>query len=74
MSGTITLLGCGDVGPVDEPAEAFCTLAKNTLAQADMRFAQVERVYSERGSLQVQWAFEGYASRFEVNGDEVRVS
>lgn len=53
MSGTITLLGCGDVGPVHEPVEAFCTLAKATLARADLRFAQAERVYSERGALQV---------------------
>ena len=53
MSDAITLLACGDVGPVHEPVEAFCTLAKPTLAQADLRFAQVERVYSERGSLQV---------------------
>ncbi len=53
MSSTIILLGCGDVGPVHEPVEAFCTLAKPTLAEADLRFAQVERVYSEQGSLQV---------------------
>jgi poly-gamma-glutamate synthesis protein (capsule biosynthesis protein) len=53
MNGIVTLLGVGDVGPVHEPAEAFCTLAKPTLAQADLRFAQVERVYSDRGSLQV---------------------
>ena len=50
---TITLLGCGDVGPIHEPVADFCELAKPTLAHADLRFAQVERVYSERGSLQV---------------------
>jgi poly-gamma-glutamate capsule biosynthesis protein CapA/YwtB (metallophosphatase superfamily) len=53
MTNTITLLGCGDVGPIHEPVEAFCTLAKPALAAADLRFAQVERVHSERGALQV---------------------
>ena len=53
MDASITLLGCGDVGPIHEPVDAFCELAKPTLAAADLRFAQVERVYSERGSLQV---------------------
>jgi poly-gamma-glutamate capsule biosynthesis protein CapA/YwtB (metallophosphatase superfamily) len=53
MASAITLLGCGDVGPIHEPVSAFATLAKPTLAAADLRFAQVERVYSERGSLQV---------------------
>ncbi len=50
---TITLLGCGDVGPVHEPVAQFCTLAQPVLAAADLRFGQVERVYSERGALQV---------------------
>ena len=50
---TITLLGCGDVGPIHEPVSDFCTLVKPTLAEADIRFAQVERVYSERGTLQL---------------------
>lgn len=49
----ITLLGCGDVGPIHEPVARFAELAKATLATADLRFAQVERVYSERGALQV---------------------
>ena len=51
--GSVTLLGCGDVGPIHEPMSAYSTLAKPVLAGADIRFAQVERVYSERGSLQV---------------------
>ena len=50
---SIVLLGCGDVGPIHEPVADFCTLAKPTLAQAHLRFAQVERVYSERGTLQL---------------------
>src|SRR5262245_38403726 len=52
-AGTLTLMGCGDVGPIHEPMSAYPVLAKATLAGADVRFAQVERVYSERGSLQV---------------------
>jgi len=50
---SVTLMGCGDVGPLHEPMDAYSVLAKPTLAGADLRFAQVERVYSERGSLQV---------------------
>jgi poly-gamma-glutamate synthesis protein (capsule biosynthesis protein) len=53
MTAALTLLGCGDVGPVHEPVVDFCTLVKPALAQADIRFAQCERVYSDRGSLQV---------------------
>lgn len=49
----ITLLGCGDVGPIHEPVTRFAELVKPTLANADLRFAQVERVYSERGAVQV---------------------
>ena len=50
---SVVLLGCGDVGPIHEPVSAFSTLARPTLAGADIRFAQVERVYSERGALQI---------------------
>ena len=53
MSGTLTLMGCGDVGPIHEPVSGFYELAKPVLDTADLRFAQVERVYSDRGSLQV---------------------
>lgn len=53
MSDSITLLGCGDVGPIHEPVADFCTLVKPVLATADLRFAQVERVYSDRGAMQV---------------------
>jgi poly-gamma-glutamate synthesis protein (capsule biosynthesis protein) len=49
----ITLMGVGDVGPIHEPVADFCTLAKSTLLTADLRFGQVERVYSERGALQL---------------------
>lgn len=46
-------MGCGDVGPIHEPVAAYSELAQPVLAGADIRFAQVERVYSERGALQV---------------------
>ena len=46
----IVSLGCGDAGPIHEPVSAYSTLAKAVLAAADIRFAQVERVYSERGA------------------------
>jgi poly-gamma-glutamate synthesis protein (capsule biosynthesis protein) len=61
MNETITLLGCGDVGPIYEPVDALCELASPVLRQADLRFGQVERVYSERGALQVH--SEGHHSR-----------
>ena len=52
MSEAIVLLGCGDVGPIHEPMAQYSELVRDTLAEADIRFAQVERVYSERGELQ----------------------
>ena len=51
--GSVVLMGVGDVGPIHEPMSAYSTLAKPILASADIRFGQVERVYSERGALQV---------------------
>lgn len=52
-TGEITLMGVGDVGPIHEPMAAYSELAKATLAAADIRFGQCERVYSERGALQL---------------------
>src|SRR5690349_421702 len=52
MTEAVVLLGCGDVGPIHEPMEQYSELVRDTLAAADIRFAQVERVYSERGELQ----------------------
>ena len=52
MSDELVLLGCGDVGPIHEPMSQYSELVRDTLASADIRFAQVERVYSERGKLQ----------------------
>ncbi len=51
---SIVLLGCGDVGPTKEPLDTYSTLARPTLAAADIRFAECERVYSERGRFQLQ--------------------
>ena len=50
---SVVLLGCGDVGPIHEPMEIYSTLVRSTLATGDIRFGQCERLYSERGSLQV---------------------
>ena len=52
-NGELVLMGVGDVGPIHEPMDGYSSLAKATLAAADLRFAQVERVYSQRGALQV---------------------
>src|ERR1700716_213714 len=50
---SVILMGVGDVGPIHEPMDAYSVLAKPTLAAADIRFGQGERVYSERRALQV---------------------
>ena len=44
----VVLFGCGDIGPVHEPMEAYGTLVKPILATGDIVFGQCERVYSER--------------------------
>jgi poly-gamma-glutamate synthesis protein (capsule biosynthesis protein) len=54
----LVLLACGDVGPVHEPMESYSALARDTLRTGDLRFAQVERVYSELGSYQLHSAGE----------------
>ncbi len=50
---SVVILGCGDVGPLHEPMAPYSALVRPVLAEAHIRFAQVERVYSERGALQV---------------------
>ena len=50
---SLTLLACGDIGPIHERAAGYGAHVHTTLEAADLRFAQVERVYSERGALQV---------------------
>ena len=52
-NNSIVLFGVGDVGPIHEPMDAYSVLARPVLAQADIRFGQCERVYSERGALQL---------------------
>ena len=52
-TGRLTILGCGDVGPIHEPMDAYSTLVRPVLAEADVRIGQCERVYSDRGALQV---------------------
>src|SRR5262245_34705852 len=49
----MVILGCGDVGPIHEPMDQYSFHVKDLLASADLRIAQCERVYSDRGSLQV---------------------
>lgn len=56
--GSIVLAAVGDVATstaLDPPESMFAYVA-DTLRGADMRFAQVERLYSERGSFQQQGA------------------
>ena len=53
----IVLMGFGDVGPVHGDMKSYAELAKSTLAAADIRIGQCERVYSTRGALQVQMCF-----------------
>lgn len=50
---SVVILGVGDVGPLHEPMSRYSELVQPSLAQSDIRFAQIERVYSDRGSLQL---------------------
>ncbi|HZN24846.1 MAG TPA: CapA family protein [Burkholderiales bacterium] len=52
MDNNVVILGVGDVGPLHEPIAGYSELVRSVLAQGDIRFAQCERVYSERGALQ----------------------
>lgn len=52
-NASVVLYGVGDVGPIHEPMDAYSVLARPALAAADIRFGQCERVYSERGALQL---------------------
>jgi len=49
----VVLLGVGDMGPIHEPIRPYSELVRPKLAGADIRFAQAERLYSDRGALQV---------------------
>lgn len=48
----VELLAAGDVSTGHEPPESAFFKVADRLRQADIRFCQVERVYSERGSFQ----------------------
>jgi poly-gamma-glutamate synthesis protein (capsule biosynthesis protein) len=43
------VLAGADIGPVVEPTDQFAELVLPVLREADLRFAQCERTYSERG-------------------------
>jgi poly-gamma-glutamate synthesis protein (capsule biosynthesis protein) len=60
-NGELLLMAVGDVGPYHEPLDGYPTLAKPTLALADVRFAHCEKVFSTRGTLQVH--SDGHYSR-----------
>lgn len=49
----LVFMACGDVGPMRGPLEALGEFARPVLAAADVRFAHCDRLYTERGSLQV---------------------
>ena len=53
MNNQAVIFGVGDVGPMREPISRYSELVRPLLAQGDVRFAQCERVYSDRGSLQL---------------------
>src|SRR5688500_13196713 len=50
----VTVAAASDVGTGVEPPETIFDNVLDTLRSADLRFAQVERVYSERGGYQEQ--------------------
>jgi poly-gamma-glutamate synthesis protein (capsule biosynthesis protein) len=50
---SVVLLGCGDVGAVHGPVEPLSKLIQPVLATGDLRFANCERMYSNRGTLNV---------------------
>ena len=59
--GQLVLMAVGDVGPYHEPLDGYPTLAKPTLATADVRFAHCEKVFTTRGTMQVH--SDGHYSR-----------
>ena len=46
---TVTLVAGGDTGPIIEPVDRYADLIMPIWRQADLRFLQCERTYSERG-------------------------
>lgn len=50
---SIRIMAVGDTGPAQQLDESIFSNVKNVLSSADISFAQVERVFSERGQYQV---------------------
>lgn len=48
---TVVLMGVGEMGATEGPLETYPDLVRPIFATADIRFAQCERLYSERGRL-----------------------
>ena len=53
---TLTLLGVGDVGPVREHPEEVFEFTSAALKDADITFGQLERVLTQRGTVQLAMA------------------
>src|SRR5690606_34103761 len=49
----VTLAGCGDVGTGHTPPESAFMHVADALREADLRFAQCEKLYSDKKSYQV---------------------
>jgi poly-gamma-glutamate synthesis protein (capsule biosynthesis protein) len=77
MTGSARLVACGDIGPIHEPVDQYGVLVQPALDEADIRFAQCERVYSDRGEFQINSAGEhsrlrpDMASVFSTGGYDV---
>ena len=50
----LTLCAAGDVGPSREDPDSIFALSAPVIRKADIAFCQLERIFSKRGSLQVQ--------------------
>src|SRR5688572_4274659 len=59
----ITIAAVGDIGTRGEPPALTFEQALEPLRSADLRFAQVQRLYSERGSFQQQTGRPGKNAR-----------
>ena len=46
MAQSVTLLGCGDVGPIHGPIEHYGSLVRDALLAADIRFDLRPRAFS----------------------------
>jgi poly-gamma-glutamate synthesis protein (capsule biosynthesis protein) len=56
---TLVLYGVGDVSPIHEPIDAYSSLIRPVLKQADIRFCAAERPYSDRGTPQLNSGVSG---------------